>query len=167
MGSRKWVSSAPCRPITFQRRILSLQLIVLSLSPCWMPSQVGTMALDSTGMVPSPGKDQQHTLAYKPGCGIICFHLHFMTDHVHKSQFLLQYRASPFSTLVRSLPCLAFSNRGWWPWASSPASLHDLSNRAPSPHGAVLRMREKGERYGIAMMHSQATCSLGDETSQS
>lgn len=57
MGSTKWVSSAPCRPSTFQRRILSLQLMVRSLSPCWMPSQVGTMALDSTGMVPSPGKN--------------------------------------------------------------------------------------------------------------
>lgn len=55
MGCKKWESNAPCRPSTFHRRILSLQLMVLSLSPCWIPSQVGTMALDSTGMVPSPG----------------------------------------------------------------------------------------------------------------
>lgn len=58
---------------------------------------------------------------------------------------------SPFSTLVRSLPCLAFSNRGWWPWPSSPASLHDLSNRAPSPQGAVLWTRAKEETRGIDM----------------
>lgn len=50
---------------------------------------------------------------------------------------------SPFSTLVRSLPCFAFSNRGWCPSTSSPVSLHDLSNSAPSPHGAVLRAREQ------------------------
>lgn len=49
----------------------------------------------------------------------------------------------PFSTLVRSFPCLAFSNRGWWPATSSPASLQDLSNRAPSPQGAVLWVEKK------------------------
>ena len=54
-GCRKWVNSAPCRPNTFQRRILSLQDMVRSLSPSRMPSHVGTMSLDSTGIVPSPG----------------------------------------------------------------------------------------------------------------
>lgn len=58
-------------------------------------------------------------------------------------------RRSPFSTLVRSLPCLVFSNRGWWPSTSSPTSLQDLSNRAPSPQGAVLRMRQKAKTGGI------------------
>ena len=53
-GCRKCVSSAPCRPSTFQRRILSLQDMVRSRSPSRMPSHVGTMSLDSTGMVPSP-----------------------------------------------------------------------------------------------------------------
>lgn len=72
MGCRKWVSSAPWRPSTFQRRILSLQLMVRSLSPCWMPSQVGTMALDSTGMVPSPGAQatyKGHSFCFWQGIG--------------------------------------------------------------------------------------------------
>lgn len=76
--------------------------------------------------------DQQHThaklkaLTHRPGKLVLRFHL------------LIQNILLPFSTFVRSLPCLAFSNRGWWPLASSPASLQDLSNRAPSPQGAVL-----------------------------
>lgn len=53
-GSMKCDSSAPCKPRTFQRKILSLQDMVRNLSPCWIPSHVGTMSLDSTGMVPSP-----------------------------------------------------------------------------------------------------------------
>lgn len=53
-GSMKCDSSAPCKPSTFQRKILSLQDMVRNLSPCWIPSHVGTMSLDSTGMVPSP-----------------------------------------------------------------------------------------------------------------
>lgn len=80
MGCKKWLSSAPWSPSTFQRRILSLQLIVRSLSPCWMPSHVGTMALDSTGMVPSPGttKDQHNqsqivSLKQKDGTDFHCF----------------------------------------------------------------------------------------------
>lgn len=50
----------------------------------------------------------------------------------------------PFSTLVLSLPCFTFSKRGmcWEPFKSA-VSLHDLSNRAPSPHGAVLCDKEK------------------------
>lgn len=57
-GCRKCVSSAPCRPSTFQRRILSLQDMVRSRSPSRMPSHVGTMSLDSTGIVPSPVEGQ-------------------------------------------------------------------------------------------------------------
>lgn len=56
-GCRKWVNSAPCRPSTFQRRILSLQDMVRSRSPSRMPSHVGTMSLDSTGIVPSPARE--------------------------------------------------------------------------------------------------------------
>lgn len=65
-GCRKCVSSAPCRPSTFQRRILSLQDMVRSLSPSRMPSHVGTMSLDSTGIVPSPveGLGQSHSPAW-------------------------------------------------------------------------------------------------------
>jgi len=55
---------------------------------------------------------------------------------------------------VRSFPCLAFSNSGWWPSSSSPAWLHDLSNRAPSPQGAVLWIKEKDKTYGITITQS-------------
>lgn len=58
-GCIKCDSNAPCRPSTFQRRILSLQDMVRSLSPCWIPSHVGTMSLDSTGMVPSPAGEER------------------------------------------------------------------------------------------------------------
>lgn len=75
MGFIKWLSSAPWRPSTFQRRILSLQLMVRSLSPCWIPSQVGTMALDSTGMVPSPGTNSnKHPHRQRSQPATMCFH---------------------------------------------------------------------------------------------
>lgn len=75
MGFIKWLSSAPWRPSTFHRRILSLQLMVRSLSPCWIPSQVGTMALDSTGMVPSPGtRDNKHSHSKRSRPATMCLH---------------------------------------------------------------------------------------------
>lgn len=58
-GSMKCDSRAPCKPRTFQRKILSLQDMVRSRSPCWIPSHVGTMSLDSTGMVPSPAQEKK------------------------------------------------------------------------------------------------------------
>ena len=73
---------------------------------------------------------------------------------------------SPFSTLVRSLPCLAFSKRGWWPSTSSPDSLHDLSNRAPSPQGAVLWTREKDETWGIEMRRSTLIQTFNNDKSE-
>lgn len=49
-------------------------------------------------------------------------------------------KGSPFSTLVLSLPCLTFSNRGMWAEpVTSANSVLDLSKSAPSPHGAVLK----------------------------
>lgn len=55
-------SNAPCKPSIFQRKILSLQDMVRNRSPCWMPSHVGTMSLDSTGMVPSPAQEKKKSV---------------------------------------------------------------------------------------------------------
>lgn len=63
---------------------------------------------------------------------------------------------SPFSTLVRSLPCLEFSKRGWC--SAGPTtlawSLQDLSKSAPSPQGAVLEVK-RSSGYGQVMESCQ------------
>lgn len=61
-------------------------------------------------------------------------------------------KGSPFSTLVLSLPCLAFSNTGMWAEpVTSANSLHDLSKSAPSPQGAVLK---EIQRHCVIMLQA-------------
>lgn len=79
--------------------------------------------------------DRGHNL---PQCASIQLRLDILVEFD-----IFQCCLSPFSTLVRSLPCFTFSNKGWWPLISSPVSLHDLSNKAPSPQGAVLKIRRE------------------------
>ena len=83
-----------------------------------------------------PHLTQENAKVTAPACG---------EESFASIKFYIISHRSPFSTLVRSLPCFVFSNRGWWPSTSSPDSLQDLSNRAPSPHGAVLWTNETEE----------------------
>lgn len=76
---------------------------------------------------------------------------------------------SPFSTLVRSLPCLGFSKTGWcWGCPISLAgSLQDLSKSAPSPHGAVLEKKPSLVSTGCKGNSQGQGCDSAADTSHS